>query len=103
MGFGGTGPQRTRRQQGREKSRHEGGVCAIARVETLAGREDDALALLSDMAFAVRAEEEAACVSYAVTRVLGSPTLIAIHARFADWQAFKDHAETAHMNRLLPR
>ena len=106
MGFGGAGPQRAKREkgrdQGREKSRHEGGVCATARLEALAGREDDALALLSDMAFAVRAEEDA-CVSYVVTRCLGSEHHIAIHARFADWQAFKDHAETAHMERLLPR
>ena len=106
MGFGGAGPQRTRREksreQGREKSRHQGGLCAIARIETLSGLEEEALALLADMAFAVRAEEDA-CVSYAVTRVLGSPTHIAVHARFADWQAFKDHAETAHMDRLLPR
>lgn len=98
MGFGGAGPQRTKRG----KSRHPGGVCATARIETAAGREDEALALLSDMAFAVRAEEDA-CVSYAITRVLGSTQHIAIHARFADWDAFKDHAETAHMNRLLPR
>ncbi|WP_395647760.1 putative quinol monooxygenase [Terricaulis sp.] len=74
----------------------------MARLETLAGREDGVLALLADMAFAVRAEEDA-CVSYAVTRCLGSQHHIAIHARFADWQAFKDHAETAHMKRLMPR
>jgi quinol monooxygenase YgiN len=26
-----------------------------------------------------------------------------VHAHFADWRAFKDHAETAHLKRVLPR
>jgi quinol monooxygenase YgiN len=38
-----------------------------------------------------------------VTRAIGSPHHFAVHARFADWSAFKGHAETPHLERALPR
>lgn len=95
---GGSDPQRVRRA----KSKHAGGVCATARVEAKPGADERIAALLADMAFAVRAEEDG-CVSYAVTRMMGSKDYFAIHARFATWAAFKAHAETAHMDRLLVR
>jgi quinol monooxygenase YgiN len=79
-----------------------GAICAIVRAETRDGAGAEFMALLSDLAHRVRAEEER-CVSYVVTRAMGSPQHFAVHARFADWTAFEDHAETAHLKRLLPR
>lgn len=79
-----------------------GAVCVIARAETQPGADQDFAALLSDLAHGVRAAEPA-CLSYVVTRMLGSSEHFAIHARFADWEAFNAHAETAHMTRALPR
>lgn len=77
-------------------------VCAVVRVETRNGVGPELTALLADLAHSVRAEEEG-CTSYAVTRVLGSPLHYAVHARFRNWDAFKGHAETPHLKRLLPR
>ena len=42
-------------------------------------------------------------MSYAATRVLGSQTHFAVHARFSGWKAFRGHAETAHMKAALPQ
>ena len=57
---------------------------------------------MSDLARHVRAEE-AGCDSYTVTRAMGSQAHFAVHARFLDWSAFEEHAETPHLNRLMPR
>lgn len=77
-------------------------VCALVRAETKPGRADQFEALLGDFAFQVRGEERG-CVSYVVTRLLGSDTHFAVHARFASWRSFQRHALTAHMKRALPR
>lgn len=80
----------------------QGAVCAVVRAETRDGAATEFAALLSDLAYRVRAEEDG-CTSYVVTRVMGSPKHFAVHARFADWQAFEGHAETPHLRRMLPR
>lgn len=79
-----------------------GAVCAVVRVETRDGVGAEFAALLSDLAHRVNAEEDG-CTSYVVTRVMGSAQHFAVHARFEDWQAFKGHAETPHLKRMLPR
>jgi quinol monooxygenase YgiN len=80
----------------------EGGICAVVRVETRDGVDAEFEALLSDLAHRVRAEEDG-CMSYVVTRAMGSPQHFAVHARFEDWAAFKGHAETPHLKRAMPR
>jgi len=77
-------------------------VCVIARAETLPDRDEEFEALMRDLAFAVRAEEPG-CMSYVITRQMGSRQHFAIHAQFSDWAAFDGHAETAHLSRALPR
>lgn len=79
-----------------------GAVCAVVRAETLAGLGSEFAALLSDLAHRVRNEEDG-CTSYFVTRAMGSTEHFAVHARFADWTAFKDHADTPHLKRVMPR
>lgn len=79
-----------------------GAVCAVVRAETRPGADEQFEALLQDLAFRVRAEEPA-CLSYVVTRLMGSRALFAVHARFSDWDAFKAHPETDHVSRMLPR
>lgn len=85
-----------------QKKLAHGEICAVVRVETRDGVGQECAALLSDLAHSVRAEEDG-CTSYTVTRVMGSPLHFAVHARFQTWDAFKGHAETAHLKRLLPR
>jgi quinol monooxygenase YgiN len=77
-------------------------VCVTLRAEASDGADGALEALLGDLADQVRAEE-AGCASYVVTRSLGSRTQFAVHARFSDWAAFKDHGQTAHLERLLPQ
>jgi quinol monooxygenase YgiN len=77
-------------------------VCAVLRAETLQGADAEFAALISDLAHAVRTDEPG-CSSYVVTRAMGSKAHFAVHARFADWDAFEDHADTAHLKRLMPR
>jgi quinol monooxygenase YgiN len=86
----------------RVKARNAPGVCMTVRAEAKPGREQEFEFLLSDMALQVR-DHENGCTSYSVTHQLGSPLHFAVHARFADWTAFNLHAETAHMELLLPR
>lgn len=80
----------------------EGAVCAIVRAQSREGAGVEFAALLSDLAFSVRADEDG-CTSYVVTRMMGSPEHFAVHARFRDWRAFEQHAETPHLSRLMPR
>ncbi|MGQ0534105.1 MAG: putative quinol monooxygenase [Caulobacteraceae bacterium] len=80
----------------------EGAVCALLRAQAREGSGAEFAALLSDLAYSVR-EDEDGCLSYVVTRMMGSPELFAVHARFADWRAFEGHAETQHLKRLMPR
>jgi quinol monooxygenase YgiN len=77
-------------------------VCAVMRIETQPGRDDEFAALMTDLAFQVRSEEPG-CSSYVVTRAMGSREHFAIHAQFENWAAFEEHAETPHLDRLLPR
>lgn len=83
-------------------ARQRAGVCVVLRAETNPGADEEFLALASDLAFQIRAEE-AGCRSYIITRQMGSREHIAIHAQFANWDAFRHHAETPHMRRALPR
>jgi quinol monooxygenase YgiN len=77
-------------------------VCAILRAETRPGVDNEFEALMSDLAHHVRAAE-AGCDSYTVTRAMGSEAHFVVHARFLDWDAFEGHADTPHLNRLMPR
>jgi quinol monooxygenase YgiN len=77
-------------------------VCATLRGEARAGAGSDVERLIGDFARRVRAKESG-CLSYVVTRALGSRTQFVIHARFSSWSAFREHGETAHMRTLLPR
>lgn len=70
--------------------------------QTRAGVDEDFSALLSDLAHHVR-NEESGCDSYVVTRAMGSREHFVIHARFFDWDAFEAHADTGHMQKLMPR
>lgn len=80
----------------------QGAVCAVVRAETRSGSGGEFAAILSDLAHKVRNEEDG-CTSYFVTRAMGSPEHFAVHARFADWTAFKEHADTPHLKRAMPR
>jgi len=77
-------------------------VCAVVRAETHEGHDEEVEALLKDLAYRVRAEEQG-CFSYVVTRSMGSRRHFAVHARFADMDAFNSHADTEHLKRALPR
>ncbi len=79
-----------------------GAVCVIVRAEAHAGADEDLATLLADLAVHVHADEPG-CTFYVVTRMLGSSEHFAVHARFASWDAFEKHAETAHLTRVLPR
>lgn len=85
-----------------KSARHHGAICVVARLEAARGAEGNLERALAAFAAIVRAEEPA-CTSYYVTRHAGAPEHFAVHARFADWAAFKAHAETPHMQRALPR
>lgn len=76
-------------------------VCVVIRAEARPGADEELAALLAALAERVRADE-ADCLSYAVTRMIGSSEHFAVHARFASWDAFNAHAETAHLARVLP-
>ena len=80
----------------------EGAVRAIVRAQSREGSGIEFASLLSDLAYSVR-EDEDGCTSYVVTRMMGSPDHFAVHARFADWRSFEQHAETPHLKRLMPR
>lgn len=77
-------------------------VCVLMRYEGGRGSEHELSGLLTDFAHQVH-DEEAGCLSYVVTQAMGSATHFVVHAQFVDWSAFEAHAETPHMNRLLPR
>lgn len=80
----------------------KGAVCALVRAQARQGAGAEIAALLNDLAYAVR-EDDSGCTAYVVTRMMGSPDHFAVHARFADWAAFEDHAENEHLRRLMPR
>ncbi|MFT3727186.1 MAG: antibiotic biosynthesis monooxygenase [Terricaulis sp.] len=77
-------------------------VCAIVRAKTHAGLDEEFEAQLRDLAFHIEADEDA-CTSYVITRALGSRDEFAVHARFVNWRAFRQHAETEHLTQALPR
>lgn len=83
-------------------ARHQGAVCVIARLRAHAGAQSELERRLMALANVVRAEEPR-CTHYSVLRPMGEPHGFAVHARFADWAAFKAHAETPHMEAALPR
>src|SRR5262249_22760437 len=78
------------------------GVCALVRAETRPGVDEEFEALMRDFSHRVQAEEPG-CAAYVVTRMIGSRTHFAVHAHFADMDAFKDHAETEHLKRAMPQ
>ncbi|MEZ5961446.1 MAG: antibiotic biosynthesis monooxygenase [Hyphomonadaceae bacterium] len=88
--------------QQKRRSPPPGPVCAVVRVETRAGAGEEFISIVGDLAHRVRNEEDG-CTSYVVTRAMGSPDHFAVHARFEDWTAFKDHADTQHLKRAMPR
>ena len=88
--------------QRRKSTPPAGAICAVVRAQVRDGSGENFAALLGDLAYRVRAEE-VGCTSYVVTRAMGSPEHFAIHARFADWQAFEGHADTEHLKRMMPR
>jgi quinol monooxygenase YgiN len=77
-------------------------VCVIVRAEAHPGADEKLASLLADLAVRVDADEPE-CLSYVVTRMIGSSEHFAVHARFASWEAFEAHAETPHLSRVLPR
>ncbi len=77
-------------------------VCAVLRFETNVGKDEDFEALMSDLAYRVSIDEDG-CTSYVLTRMIGSRRHFAVHARFADLNAFNAHAETEHLTQLMPR
>lgn len=83
-------------------ARAAAGVCAVVRAEVRVGHDEEFAALLGDLAHRVRAEEPG-CTSYFVTRMMGSPSHFAVHARFVDWDAFEGHADTEHLARAMQR
>ena len=77
------------------------GLCAVMRADALPECGDDVAELLQALAEEIRLDEPG-CVSYAITRALGSETHFAVHARFSDWRAFQRHGVTRHMKRAMP-
>lgn len=88
--------------ESQRRSPPEGAVCAVVRAQTRDGADIEFEHLLNAFAHNVRSDEPG-CSSYVITRMMGSRTHFAAHARFASWAAFEQHAETAHMERVLPR
>ena len=86
----------------RRRAPQSEGVCVIVRAETRPGVDEELAALLTEFADRVRADE-AGCTSYVVTRMMGSREHFAVHVRFTSWEAFRAHAETAHLRDALPR
>ena len=76
-------------------------LCVVARAEVVGGLDDEFARKLKDLAQTVRTEENG-CLSYAATRVMGSRSHFAIHARFTGWIALHRHTLTPHMKRALP-
>jgi quinol monooxygenase YgiN len=77
-------------------------VCAVVRLQTRPGADEELEALMRDFSHQVRAEEPG-CAAYVVTRSIGSRTHFAVHAQFADMDAFNGHADTQHLKRVMPR
>lgn len=77
-------------------------MCVIIRAQSRVGADEEIASLLAELELRVRADEPA-CLSYIVTRMIGSSEHFAVHARFSSWDAFDAHAETPHLSRLLPR
>lgn len=80
----------------------EASVCLLIRAETHPGLEHRFQALLTDLAYSIRAEE-GDCLSYVTTRPIGTQTHFVVHARFANWRAFERHGATSHLERAMPR
>jgi quinol monooxygenase YgiN len=74
----------------------------VFHVEAKQGGEEACEALLGDLARRVCADEPG-CEAYVVTRAMGESVRFVIHARFTDWRAFEEHADTKHMSRIMPR
>ena len=75
-------------------------VFLIARAEAHVEDEDQVEALLQDLATDIRMDEPG-CLSYSVTRSLGSATHFAVHAQFQSMRAFQRHGLTRHMKRAM--
>lgn len=77
------------------------GLCVIVRGEAVEGLDEEVVRLLAELSDNVR-RNESGCLSYVATRVIGSKTHFAIHARFTGWIAFHRHAQTPHMRKAMP-
>lgn len=84
------------------KPPHSAAVCLVVRAEARNGAEDRVGKLLREFAYQVR-NDELGCDSYVVTRLIGSDGHFAAHARFVDFDAFRAHGETEHLESLLGR
>ena len=72
-------------------------VNVIFRARMKPGKEDEALAKMSAMALSVQANEPGALV-YAFHRPQDDPSELVFWESYADDDAFKTHAGTAHMS-----
>lgn len=84
------------------KSAHSAAVCLVVRAEARDGAEERVSKLLREFAYQVR-NDELGCDSYVVTRLIGADAHFAAHARFIDFDAFRAHGETEHLDSLLER
>lgn len=74
----------------------------MLRAEIHPGFDTEAEALLRELALSVR-DAEVGCDSYVVTREIGSRNHFAVHAQFANMDAFERHADTLLMAKAMPR
>mgnify|MGYP000887926409 CR=1 FL=1 len=77
-------------------------MCVLLHYTGKPESETELGALLADFAYRASAEE-AGLLSYVITQAMGSARHFTVHAQFSDWDAFEAHADTEHMQRLLPR
>lgn len=81
---------------------HSAAVCLVVRAEARDGAEERVGKLLREFAYQVR-NDELGCDSYTVTRLIGADAHFAAHARFIDFDSFRAHGETEHLESLLER
>jgi len=74
-------------------------ITALARFEMIKGKEDEALAALTKMAGAVKANEPGAVV-YAVTRGQVNPLEVYVYEVYKDRESFDAHRKTEHMRQM---
>jgi quinol monooxygenase YgiN len=76
-------------------------LCVVIRAEVVGGLDEEFARRLKDLCETVRGSESG-CLAYSATRVMGSRTHFAVHARFTGWIALHRHTLTPHMKEALP-